>query len=315
MMAGSRGVDETELFSLLGNETRLAILEVMWEGFDGDRPGTEANGAIAYAELRRLAGYEGTGNFSYHLGSLEGSLVERRADGYVLSPLGSTVIHAIQTWTTVEDVIVDPTVIEDACPFCEGSVVASSERELLRVRCRACGGLSSGGVILDVPIERTMAADIRIDRLLDIGTQTHQQRIESNRHGICCVCHDRLDQRIKICTDHVPESDGICRGCGRRFTGELVIDCKSCGLTDVDSLVEYALVTPAVEAYFERCGRGPLSVGPWRYRLDGVHSVTETIVSDDPITVRYRFDRGTDPLVLRVVDDDGIEWGVSDPTA
>jgi PAS domain S-box-containing protein len=65
-------VSPDEVFAVLGDRTRLDILQAL----------VEAEGPLGFSELRDRAGVES--NFSYHLGKLEEYFVEKTTDGYAL---------------------------------------------------------------------------------------------------------------------------------------------------------------------------------------------------------------------------------------
>ncbi|WP_255168656.1 DUF7347 domain-containing protein [Natrononativus amylolyticus] len=73
------------LFDLLGEETRLRIVRELYRHRreEPDEPG------LSFSALGARVGVEDTGRFNYHLGRLRGSLVEKRAGRYVLTPLGA----------------------------------------------------------------------------------------------------------------------------------------------------------------------------------------------------------------------------------
>ena len=78
--ADTAGPAVVDLFKLLGNETRLAILLALWEAFD---PFDPKNG-VSFTALRDRAGLPQGAQFGSHLDKLAGRLVEKTAEGYVL---------------------------------------------------------------------------------------------------------------------------------------------------------------------------------------------------------------------------------------
>lgn len=73
-----------EAFALLGNETRIAIVDAL-----GD-----ADGSLSFSDLRSAVGVRDSGLFNYHLSKLLGAFVERTDDGYELSEAG---VHAYES--------------------------------------------------------------------------------------------------------------------------------------------------------------------------------------------------------------------------
>lgn len=66
-------------FDLLGDETRLRIVEAL---LDADPE------PLRFSEVRDRVGTRDTGRFNYHLNRLRGALVEKGAEGYVLTSAG-----------------------------------------------------------------------------------------------------------------------------------------------------------------------------------------------------------------------------------
>ena len=61
-------LDPADAFALIGNETRLAILEALWAA--DERP-------VSFSELRRAVGMRDSAQFNYHLQKLTGHFVTR----------------------------------------------------------------------------------------------------------------------------------------------------------------------------------------------------------------------------------------------
>ena len=80
------GPNATEAFSILGNETRLAILITLWDELDPfaeDPTDYMVGAAIPFSELRRRVGVRDPGQFHYHIDQLVGRLkLSRRSRWY-----------------------------------------------------------------------------------------------------------------------------------------------------------------------------------------------------------------------------------------
>lgn len=87
-MTGSRsGSDPAEaagLFELLSDETRVRIIGELYEQCQRtpDAP------CLPFSALYDRVGGDDSGRFNYHLKRLREGLVEKRGDGYALTPLG-----------------------------------------------------------------------------------------------------------------------------------------------------------------------------------------------------------------------------------
>lgn len=76
--------DGIEALELLANEHRLAILRTL----------ADADGPLAFSELRKRIGMRDTGRFNYHLSELQGRFVRQHDGRYELGPAGERLILA-----------------------------------------------------------------------------------------------------------------------------------------------------------------------------------------------------------------------------
>ncbi|MFQ3295876.1 MAG: DNA-binding transcriptional ArsR family regulator, partial [Halobacteriales archaeon] len=100
-------LDPAEAFAAIGNETRLAILEAIWEA--NERP-------VAFSDLRETVGMRDSAQFNYHLQQLTDGFVvkvdpneadprgtpssNRRSDGgYDLRNAGEKVVRSVLAGT------------------------------------------------------------------------------------------------------------------------------------------------------------------------------------------------------------------------
>lgn len=85
-------LDPDEAFAVLGNETRIAILQAL----------ERADEPLAYSDLKRQVEVCDSGRFNYHLEKLIGHFVERSDEGYWLRTVGERAAKAViaGTFTT-----------------------------------------------------------------------------------------------------------------------------------------------------------------------------------------------------------------------
>lgn len=126
--------DAAEAFALLGDETRVAILEAL---------AGHANDPLPFAELREAVGVEDSGRFNYHLGKLVGRFVEKRDEGYRLTYAGSRVVGAVYEGTYAEGDDIDPIALDANCIECGASVQLSYADERVTVGCSECENVDS----------------------------------------------------------------------------------------------------------------------------------------------------------------------------
>lgn len=75
--AGAAVPRATEAFKQLGNETRLAILLVLWDGYEP----FASDSSLTFSELYDRVEVADSGNFPYHLDQLTGHFVEETDAG------------------------------------------------------------------------------------------------------------------------------------------------------------------------------------------------------------------------------------------
>ena len=291
-----------KLFRLLGNETRMGIVQALWDEFDFNAYVIESREGTPFATLRERTGVEDSGNFNYHLGQLSGVLVEDLEDGYVLTPLGYNLMRAIERYATFEYDTVDEQVLDDPCPFCGGDLVADYRREILGVRCRDCPGLALDGNFTFVQLPATGAQHLSMPGLLDAATLAMFSKITASFHGVCWECHAPMERTFEVCEEHEPDFEGICAACDLRYRTLVRANCPNCGTGGRGPVLEYAIVSSAVRALFADAGLGPEQVGPWNYRLAAFESVAGTTVETDPIAVEIAFELDGRTEHVRVED-------------
>lgn len=236
-----------EAFTLVGDETRIEILQVLWEAHDpfGDDKG------VSFSDLYDRVGIGDTGNFNYHLGRLVGHYVVETDDGYELAGPGYRIIRAIIAGTATEDPSLTPTPVDVSCLRCNGPVEISYEDGTAWVRCTECEGFFSQrkGEILAfaLPPEGLHGRDP--DEILDATIVYTLHRVTMMNDGVCPDCGGTVDASLKVCDDH--DTEGICDTCGTHFLGIITYVCNSCKtafqapswerLTDHPDIVTYYL--------------------------------------------------------------------------
>lgn len=256
----------TDLFDLLGQETRMAILRALVEA---DRSAADRH--LGFSELKREAGVDDTGRFNYHLGELRETLVVQTDDGYRLSRFGRRVLRPIATDFYTPDLDVEALTIPGACPDCGASLRVHLSEGVLQVAC-AEGHVLNYGLVGSPGL---VAEHATADAHTAIGLLT-THAVELGTSGVCPVCHGRTDggiERHDARDCHVFRAP--CEHCGNRF------------MTPVGGCV--GTHPRVVRLYADRDVDVRRTV-PWRhpFRRPGA----ETVVSRDPLRLGLRV--GTD---------------------
>lgn len=316
--AGEAGPHATEAFALLGNETRLAILLALWEEYDPH----VADNAVLFSELFDRVDYDDPGSFSYHLQQLSGQFIRKHADGegYELRAPGLRFIQAVIAGAGVQDATLDPTKIDQPCPFC-GAPTSIQYREGLVIHlCTACDGVSSEeaihGFLSAVPFDPAGLTDRTADEIRAASRVAAWRQTQFMFNGLCPACSSPVHRWLDCCTDHA--SNGICDRCGTRFAVLSRFECLTCKNHNVSSPKALALFHPSVVGFYD--SHGVVT----RFHADDVDSVrrvfalmeshdvelvaeeppkAEVTVSHDDDSIRLTFDE-----TASVVD---VTWNVS----
>ena len=262
-------------FSLLGNETRVAVLRALWDAPD-DR--------ATFSALREAVGMTDTGQFNYHLGKLVGTFV-RKVDGeYELTFAGSQVIGAVLSGTYTETGNIEPVDIDDPCRRCGGRLRAHYRDERVHIACADCElSVTEFGVppgILDGR-EREDLPFVFSRWILSLYGQVLA--------GFCPACTGPMRASIG---SEIDEQTGIL-GVEHR--------CARCDET-VSSTIGTAFIDhPAVVRFHDEHGIDLRTTPIWR--LDWLFTDHATVVSEDPYRVRVTATIGDDALSLLVDDE------------
>ncbi|WP_049921783.1 winged helix-turn-helix domain-containing protein [Halopiger djelfimassiliensis] len=200
-------LDPADAFALVGNETRLAILEALWAADDGP---------VSFSELRREVGMRDSAQFNYHLQKLTGHFVIQRSDGYAFKHAGEKVVRSVIAGSFNEHPSLEPFPVEGTCFACEGPLQAVYEDERLSIECPDCGhghgeyAFPPGGLNDRTREEIADAFDQRVRHLHCLAAD-----------GVCPECSGRMGT-------HVVETDeDCCLGAAVRVDHE----CVQCGHT------------------------------------------------------------------------------------
>ncbi|WP_435155456.1 winged helix-turn-helix domain-containing protein [Haladaptatus sp. DFWS20] len=118
-----------EAFSVIANETRLSILEALWQA--PERP-------VRFSELRKKVGMRDSAQFNYHLQQLADHFVVQTDDGYDFRQAGKKVVSAILAGSFNEHPRLDPIELVETCTDCDANLRAVYEDETLVIACPDC---------------------------------------------------------------------------------------------------------------------------------------------------------------------------------
>jgi DNA-binding transcriptional ArsR family regulator len=268
---GAAGSHATEAFALLGNETRLAILLALWEEHD---PHASDN-VVSFSEIFDRVEYEDPGSFSYHLQELEGQFIRQYADGegYELRVPALRFIHAVIAGAGVQDETLEPTEIDQPCPFCDAPTAISYEEGLVIHVCTECEGVTTeetvSGYLSAVPFDPAGLSDRTPEDIRAASRVAAWRQTQIMFEGLCPACSGPVDSWLECCPDH--DQNGICERCGTKFSVLARFQCQTCKNHNVSSPKALALFHPAMMAFYED------------------HGISTRVRADDPESVRRVF--------------------------
>lgn len=261
-----------EVFGLLGNETRVAILRALAEDFDE---------AMSFSELRTAVGTRDSGKFNYHLKKLVGHFVRNDEDGYRLTLAGRQVMGAILSGTYTADAEIDPIELDDPCPNCgERALVVEYERERVETACRACEQFTNTftfppGAVSQYPYES-------LPEVFDRWLRSVFERIDM---GFCPTCSGRMDGRLEV-TSEGPEP------------ARARYECCQCSDYAESSPTLPLLYHPAVLGFYWDHGVDLTATPSWR--IAGLDLREAELVSEDPPRVRMSATVDGETLVAEI---------------
>lgn len=113
MEGGEGGLPPDDAFGVLGNETRIEILQTLGE----------ADEALSFTELRDRVGIRQGGQFNYHLEKVVGHFVGKTEEGYILRQPGRRVVQAVLSGAVTDEPDLDYTEIDEECWWCGAPIV------------------------------------------------------------------------------------------------------------------------------------------------------------------------------------------------
>ena len=284
------GDDPDEVFGVVANETRIAILRALWdehtanpEEVDGPR-----SDPVAFSALRERVGVADSGQFNYHLDKLVPEFVQHREDGYALTHAGTQVIGAAVSGVyTDTDADLEPAEM-GACTVsdCTGTLEASYEDGHVTVACDTCDLRT----VMHVPPVVVGTQDVEANPdLLQQFTLTEMQRLV---RGFCPLCDGPVEARVADDSLTEDPPGGPVR---------VVHVCRACGSVSHTSAAVFALDHPAAVSLLHDAGIDYRSIALWQTPPELEYE--ETLLSANPLRLEVVVTVDSETLTI-VLDDD-----------
>jgi DNA-binding transcriptional ArsR family regulator/Zn ribbon nucleic-acid-binding protein len=255
-------VEPAEAFSLVGNETRLAILEALWQA--PERP-------VSFSELRKAVGMRDSAQFNYHLGQLTDHYVEKTGDGYDFQYAGEKVVRAVLAGTFNERPEIPPFDAPGSCALCGANLQAYYDDETITVECTDCGHLHGR-----YPFPPGGLNDRSREEILDAFDQRVRHLHCLAADGVCPECNGRMETTMtRDDDDHLGlevRVDHECQQC--RHSLYSAVGLKLLDQSDVVTFHRDHAVDLCMTPYWDLdwCVSDQhttvLSEDPWRVRVD-----------------------------------------------
>jgi DNA-binding HxlR family transcriptional regulator len=300
-----------EAFAALGNGTRMEILRAL--------AGSE--GPLSFSELRERVGMRDSGQFNYHLDTLEGHFVDKTDGTYELRQAGRQVIGAVLSGAITDSPVIEPTPIESACPVCGAETLVAFWEGRVEHYCSECAGYYGR----TVPSSEQRATDTAEDppeygylgsfqlppagtegrspaELYDAASTWGLLKLIAVASGVCPQCSARLDSGPRICEEH-EAADGHCEHCDNRHAVQLEFRCTNCLYGGEAAFVVGLLADGEVLAFLATHGVNPVSPSDPAAYSAAIMNYEEELVSADPFEARFTLALDGDELSIAVGSD------------
>jgi DNA-binding transcriptional ArsR family regulator len=259
-------------FKTIGNETRLTILDILWEP---RKPRT-----WTFTDLRKAVGMRDGSQFHFHLKKLvDGGFVEKVDGQYTLRQAGARVICTVRTGYLTEHPEIDAFETTGQCYACDSPLEAQYTDEMFFVECSACERLHAmmwfppNGLVGRTPEEALMAAEHAIRADIDLAIA-----------GMCPVCNGTTERTLSRDLSGVPIRSPYLDP-ERYGTVRAWYVCPHCNAWVTASPGDSVIDHPAVVALYDDHGVDIRACPRWELPWTIDPSALE-VVSEDPLRLR-----------------------------
>jgi len=292
-----------EAFSVLGDETRLQILQRLGE----------ADGPLMFSELFGRIDYDDTANFSYHLDKLAGHFLRESDEGYELRQSGRRIVEAVLSGAVTDDPVLEPIETERRCPLCGAPIEVSYDQDRVGMYCTECSGLfgqtdprenqfGRSGHLGNMLLPPAGVRERTATSVLETAWAWGHLEIYARASGFCPRCSAPVAYSVNVCEDH-DAADGACGRCGRRYAGHRTVRCTGC-IYEKDGLVSgRVLSNTEFLAFLTAHGINPITPDSFNRPIEVMANYEENVVSTDPFVGRYTYTIGENSITLTVDED------------
>lgn len=308
----SGGLPPDDAFTVLGNETRIAILQALGAA---DEP-------LSFTDLRSRVGVRQGGEFNYHLDRVIGHFVEKSDDGYLLRQPGRRVVQAVLSGAVTDDPSLERTELDRHCWWCGSPIEMSYHEERVDLFCTGCEG-TYGDVGARRPrptAQRDRAIPSNLGYLgnlllppAGVTTRTAEEAYRTAwvwemveyiaiSNDICPRCSGSIDTSVHVCERH-DTADGICQNCGNQSAIDLHVRCRNCVFRNRVFFVHTLYDDLEFLTFLATNGVSPLRAESIVRMAHSIVPFGEEVVSTDPFEARFTFTVGGNSITLTVDGD------------
>jgi DNA-binding transcriptional ArsR family regulator len=247
-------------FSLLGDETRIAIIRALGETSDE---------LLSFSALRDRVAVADSGQFNYHLTKLVGNFIARTDEGeYELTYAGGQVIGAIFSGTYNQRSAPRAFELDSDCTVCGSALSAEYEHERVTISCPACDDRISTFGFPPGAFEKRSHTELA--RAFDTWIRSF---LSATFGGFCLTCASRMHGSIVEESAYFEEMD-----VGTEHV------CERCTNTTTNSIGAYLVYQPAVVAFHYDHGIDLTETPIWE--LPWLRDEQNEIIARDPWRVK-----------------------------
>lgn len=284
-------LDPAETFAIIGNETRLEILQILFE---------EKFRTLSFSELRKRVGMRDGSQFNYHLKKLEGPFIRKTDEGYTPHHAGFNVIRTIVEGSFTDHPRIAPFETGGTCVKCGEPLHAEYEFEMMFVRCSECQTMHAMGMFPPGALTGRTNHEV-----LTAFERRKRCRFDLSVNGICFMCsgtntgiliRNPEDVLIKAPVD---PTDFPSYELGIKY------QCEYCDVWDFGSAGRHILDHPEVVAFHRDHGIDLNNVPYWELDWVITNELT-TIVSEEPLQVQVTTSLDTEDLQVLLDETFGV---------
>ncbi len=281
--------DPEVAFAALADETRVAILQALWNPADDWSP----REPTSFSALREAVGMRDSGQFNYHLDKLTDRFVRKTDDGYELTLAGRHVVGAIRAGSYSAAAGVEPLTLDDPCPSCGGDMVFTYEHERASIACESCN------MQLGFWVPPGVFEGVDRESMPPVASRYLRASVRKMTEGFCWFCEGEMATDLVPVADLVPET-----------TDEVALDdrlplarlrCTRCGESVTIDLGTAMMETPVVVEFLHGHGVDVAGEDWWHHNVldpDRVH-----FLDDGEARACVHFEAGGETLRVHVDGD------------